>query len=66
MPKNRRKNNTEYTELVIADLIEISKSNVITLKPDGANGTSKFIEIGGRVHFFLLSVWELENCELAM
>lgn len=27
-----------------------------TLKPDGANGTSKFIEIGGRVHFFFVSV----------
>lgn len=26
------------------------------MKPDGANGTSKFIEIGGRVHFFLASV----------
>lgn len=28
----------------------------ITLNPDGANGTSKFIEIGGLVHFFLVSV----------
>lgn len=28
----------------------------ITLKPDGANGTSKFMEIGGRVHFFFVSV----------
>lgn len=34
----------------------ISESIVITLKPDGANGTSKFIEIGGRVHFFFVSV----------
>lgn len=33
-------------------------SNMIenTLKPDGANGTSKFIEIGGLVHFFFVSV----------
>ncbi|CAD6214642.1 GSCOCG00004157001-RA-CDS, partial [Cotesia congregata] len=31
-------------------------NNIRTLKPDGANGTSKFIEIGGLVHFFFVSV----------
>ena len=28
------------------------------MKPEGAKGTSKFIEIGGRVHFFFVSVWK--------
>ena len=27
-----------------------------TLNPEGAKGTSKFMDTGGRVHFFLLSV----------
>ena len=33
-----------------------SRNVLHTLNPEGANGTSKFMETGGRVHFFLLSV----------
>lgn len=39
-----------------ARVLWILNNQLHTLNPDGANGTSKFIEIGGRVHFFLVSV----------
>ncbi|KYN42264.1 hypothetical protein ALC56_03402 [Trachymyrmex septentrionalis] len=41
--------------MCIQPALEMSR-NLRTLKPDGANGTSKFIDIGGLVHFFFVSV----------
>ena len=35
---------------------EVLTLRYLTLNPDGAKGTSKFMEIGGRVHFFFVSV----------
>ena len=48
--------NLRPTKHTVRVVLSGQLSNLLTLNPEGANGTSKFIETGGRVHFFLLSV----------